>query len=221
MRIATWNIERLKHKAKLDEILSACNSIGADILVLTETDSSVHPDYPYSFHTAGLSGNILYNPTENRVSIFTRYPGIRVLLTYDEFTSLCVELETDRGYLRVYGTIIGVYGNRHAEFKSSLYNQIEDIDRLAADGHNICIAGDYNLSFSDNFYFTSEGRSTLTDCFSRHSIRLLTENQPSTIDHIAVSSDFLGNGTVKVEEWNTGFALSDHKGVMVEFQPKK
>lgn len=143
MRIATWNIERLKHKTKLNKILSTCNLIDADILVLTETDSRVHPDYPYNFHTAGLSGNSSYNPTENRVSIFTRYPCVRVLPTYDESTSICVELEPDRANLYVYGTIIGIYGNRHAEFKSSLYKQIEDIERLAANGHNICIAGDY------------------------------------------------------------------------------
>ena len=38
MKIATWNVERLKHKRSLNEIISVCEQIQADILVLTETD---------------------------------------------------------------------------------------------------------------------------------------------------------------------------------------
>ena len=47
MKIATWNVERLKHIAALDAIQSICNSLDADILVLTETDERLSPDYPY------------------------------------------------------------------------------------------------------------------------------------------------------------------------------
>ena len=43
MKIATWNVERLKHKKQLDQIQGLCNSIKADILVLTETDKRLHP----------------------------------------------------------------------------------------------------------------------------------------------------------------------------------
>ena len=43
LRIATWNIERLKHKKSLEQILLACEQIQADILVLTETDHRVYP----------------------------------------------------------------------------------------------------------------------------------------------------------------------------------
>ena len=38
MIIATWNVERLKHKTSLERIKAECELIGADILVLTETD---------------------------------------------------------------------------------------------------------------------------------------------------------------------------------------
>lgn len=37
MKIATWNVERLRHKRNLDDIIKACNRVEADVLVLTET----------------------------------------------------------------------------------------------------------------------------------------------------------------------------------------
>ena len=76
MRIATWNIERLQHRNKLDMIRKACDCIEADILVLTETDSRIIPDYCYHYQTSSLKGVTLpvrYADTENRVSIFTKY----------------------------------------------------------------------------------------------------------------------------------------------------
>ena len=79
LRIATWNIERLRHKKFLEQILFACEQTQADILVLTETDHRVRLDYPYSFHTPPLTDlqPVFHNPTENRVSIYTNYPCVR------------------------------------------------------------------------------------------------------------------------------------------------
>lgn len=45
MKIATWNIERLRHQKKLEEITSVCERVGADILILTETDTRVQLSY--------------------------------------------------------------------------------------------------------------------------------------------------------------------------------
>ena len=114
MRIATWNIERLKHHRLLDVILQECRDVHADILVLTETDSRAAPNYPYQAHTLPLTeiASVLYQNTENRVSIFSRFRCIRQHETYDPYTSLCVELDTARGPLLVYGTLIGILGNR-------------------------------------------------------------------------------------------------------------
>lgn len=46
MRIATWNIERLKHIAQMDEIYALLDKARADILVLTETDTRICPMLP-------------------------------------------------------------------------------------------------------------------------------------------------------------------------------
>lgn len=217
MQIATWNVERLKHKRDLDSILAACYQAKADILVLTETDSRVHLDYPYYFQTQYLAERkpSFYQPTETRVSIFTRYRCVRQHPTYDNYTSLCVELETERGNLLVYGTIIGVYGNRLPPFKDDLMRQCVDFSRLAASGTSLCICGDYNLSFSDNYYFTNWGRGTIRQTFSKHGIKLLTSGQLECIDHIAISERFAAAASIEVEEWNEDKKLSDHKGIAV------
>lgn len=219
MKIATWNIERLKHKRELAGIMRSCEKIQADILVLTETDEQAHPDFTYCYQTPELSEiqPDYYNLTENRVSIFTRYKSVRQLQTYDKYTALCVELETERGNLLVYGTIIGIYGNRNPNFAVDLAKQIEDIWRLSALG-NVCILGDYNLSFSDNYYYTKQGRADVLQCFSESKIVLLTKDCPECIDHIAISESFVRGATVRIDEWNYDKALSDHKGIVVSLE---
>lgn len=218
MRIATWNIERLRHKRELAAIFEACNQAKADILVLTETDMRVKPDYPFAYHTPLLTElrPDYYKPTENRVSIYTRYPLICQHQTYDAYTALCVELETERGPLLVYGTIMGIYGNRHDNFKQDLPKQIRDFMRLSAGGKNLCIAGDYNLSISDNYYYTTEGRKLVLDCFNQIGVKILTADRVWCIDHIALSESFGFGAAPLIQEWNEDKRLSDHKGIVVD-----
>ena len=183
MRIATWNVERLKDKHKLDLIHAACKAAKADILVLTETDERVAPEYPFCSRTTSLKGVevpilykgekvfIRYADTENRVSIFTRYQCLKEYVTYNSYTALCIELATELGNLLVYGTIMGVVGNREASFQPDLEKQMEDIKRLTAEGRNVCVIGDYNLSFSDNYYHTTLGRQTVQRCFKMFAVK--------------------------------------------------
>lgn len=217
MRIATWNVERLVHKRALHEILSACRQVNADILVLTETDERINPGYRYCFQTPKLTeiDPECYRQTENRVSVFTNYECCGNYHTCDRYTALCVELRTEFGNLLVYGSIMGVHGNRRASFKEDVQRQTEDFVRLASTGRPICIAGDYNTSFSDNYYFTNYGRDTLRQSFSENHIRLLTETVPECVDHIAVSESFIKGMDMRIEEWNIDKSLSDHKGIAV------
>ena len=81
MRIATWNIERLKHFKSLPEITALCEQVNADILVLSEADERVNPKYKYCFHTPtpasiqvkNYSKPLCYQSTEHRISIYTNY----------------------------------------------------------------------------------------------------------------------------------------------------
>ena len=219
MIIATWNVERLNHKRQLGEIVAACADTHADILVLTETDTRVSLPYPYCFNSTPLCEDEgdYYSTTERRISIFTHYECVHRHQTFDEKTALCVELKTEKGNLLVYGTIIGIHGNRRSSFKHDLDCQLEDYSRLSALGNGICICGDYNCSFSDNYYYTKESRQKLLAAFSEHGIALATKDQVECIDHIAVSSSFLGNSIPMVTEWNLDKSLSDHKGIAVSF----
>ena len=210
MIIATWNIERLKHSKRSNEIISICNDLGADVLVLTETDERIRPNYNYSILTEQLDGNggVLYKPTERRVSICTNYPCVHKYPTYDEKTSLCVELATPYGPLIVYGTIIGVFGNRHPSYQEDLSKTFSDIASLPH-GTNICLCGDFNCSFSDNYYFTHQGRDVLLEGLAERNMEILTSEQPECIDHIALTRSLVCDHTVKVNEWNHNKRLSD------------
>lgn len=221
MKIATWNIERLKHKSNLADIVCSCEKIQADILVLTETDEQARPNSECCYQTPRLVEiqPDYYKSTENRVSVFTKYKCVRQHTTYDRYTALCVELETERGNLLVYGTIIGIYGNRNPNFVADLSKQIEDIQRLSTLG-NVCILGDYNLSFSDNYYFTKQGRADVLQCFAENKITLLTKDRPECIDHIAISKRFTQGADIRIEEWNYDKSLSDHKGIAVSLDFK-
>ena len=219
MKIATWNVERLKHKASLEEIRRLCEDCQADILVLTETDARLHPNYRNACHTPLLYEQQpdYYKPTENRVSIFSNYPCIASYTTYDARTALCVELETECGALIVYGTIMGIYGNRHPNFKQDLSEQVKDFKRLADKGKPLCVVGDYNLSFCDKWYYTTFGRETVLQSFHENRLRLLTAETAECIDHIAISEDFVCSSSIEISEWNMEKRLSDHKGIVVRF----
>lgn len=220
MKISTWNVERLKHKKDINKIMLEIKRVDADILVLTETDMQLKPDYPYCFRTPPLHmiNSAAYKPSENRITIYTKYQCLQVHGTYDRYTALCVELQAESQPLIIYGTIMGVYGSRNQEFKDSLPKQCADIIRLAKLGKPLCICGDYNLSFADSYYFTQKGRNALLTAFEENNIRLLTSSVLECVDHIAVSDSFVQGKSVRIEEWNHNKKLSDHKGISVTIQ---
>ncbi len=221
MRIATWNIERIKHKDKLDMMKRLCQDAKADILVLTEADNRFRLDYVNCVETPQAKEIIpsLYKETENRVTIYTNYPIVCEHDTYDRYTALCIEVDTGYGNLLVYGTIMGIFGNREKSYMPDLKKQMNDIRRLSAMG-NICVMGDYNCSFSDNYYFVTDGRELVKGTFAECGISIITEGQPQCIDHIAVSDSYVGNARIKVSEWNMEKVLSDHKGIVAELNWK-
>ena len=209
----------MAHKGKLNLILGECANAQADILVLTETDARIQPKYRYCFHTPYLVGvrePAHYADTENRVSVFTNYRCIRQYPTYDDTTAICVELETEKGSLLVYGAIIGISGNRQKSYGEDLVKQLKDITSFARSGHRICMVGDYNCTFGDNYYYTKFGRDSMLGCFSENQMSILTADRPGCIDHIAVSDAYIGNATITINEWNYEKTLSDHKGIVVE-----
>ena len=218
MKIATWNLERLKHFKQLNEINDVINTIDADILVLTETDSRIElSQYENLVATKKLDfvDNILYKPTEVRVQIFSKYRIIQSHNTFDNCTSCCVTIDINQQKIVVYGTIIGAFGNRNKNFESDLAHQLLDFDYLSKN-NNLCIVGDYNQSFADNYYFTNAGRQSILDNFFKNNLAIVTNNVPQNVDHIAISKKFVQRNNCIITTFNNDKKLSDHIGVVLE-----
>ena len=213
MTIATWNVERLKHGA--DKIAEACKAINADILVLTETDERLELPYSHCF-TTERDKMQLYRETERRVIVYTNYPEIKRYSMYDSTRSLCVGLDTEYGKLLVYGIVIGPFGNRHPSFLEDARSQAKDFELVAQAGMNLCYIGDFNCSFSDNYYFTGKGREVILDTLNKNGLRLVTAEQPECVDHIALTAGMTDGTEMLIEEWNQDKQLSDHKGILVK-----
>ena len=217
MKIATWNIDRIKRRKDLIPIAESIQKIDADILILTEYNKILElPNYKYQIETLKISENQYnYKETERRVSIFSKFPIKQVFKTYDEITSCCVEIETKFGNLIVYGTIVGIIGFIDKNFKADLMKQTEDIKSLSKLG-NFCYVGDLKISFSDNYYFTHFGRKSFIECFESNSLNIVTENLKENIDHIVLSENFANNFKFEISEWNIDKNLSDHKGICLK-----
>lgn len=222
MRIATWNVERLHNKSLLGRIIEECEHINADIMILTETDRRIKSGKSFAYETPALTETEYmqgyYKPTENRVTIITDYKLTCYYPTYDKFTSICAGLETPRGELLVYGTIMGIWGNRRGSFKDDIVSQTADIKIISELRKSLCVCGDYNLSFSDNYYYTKFGRETILNSFNINNIRLLTAERAECIDHIAISESFIAGAHISIDEWNYDKSLSDHKGIYVDLE---
>ena len=214
MKIATWNIDRLKSNKNVFPIVECIQKIDADILILTEYNSILElPYYEYKITTEQLPESPYhYKETERRVAIFSKFPIKKSFKTYDSQTSCCVELATNFGNLIVYGTVVGIIGNTDLDFKTDLIKQTEDISTISKFG-NFCYAGDLNISFSDNYYFTKFGRETFLECFKGNQLTNLTGSISENIDHIVLTESFATQFKSEISEWNTDKTLSDHKGI--------
>lgn len=213
MRIATWNLQRLE-KRKNQLILDKLSEIDADILVLTETNAIIQHDKYTCISTDLLSNdfdNIKYRTGENRVSIFTKYKAIARHQTYDSFTTVCTDIETPFGPLTVYGSIVGVFGNRQPRFDNDLNGQLADFKKLFP-GRQVCLVGDLNVTFSGRPWPSNKARQDLVDAFKALGLTNTTSNIADTVDHIVLSNGFIENKQLEIETWNEDKTLSDHVG---------
>ena len=219
MRIATWNLERLK-KRKRQLIIDKLIEIEADILILTETDYSIQLENYFCISTELLPlgfENTDYKAGEIRVSILTKYKTTNKYETYDSYTTVCSDIETPWGTLTVYGSIIGVFGYKQPRFDNDLYGQLADIERLFAN-RQICFAGDLNTTFSGRVWPSKKARQTLIDSFEKYKLSNTTASIQDTVDHIVLSTNFIENRQLKIETWNQDKKLSDHVGHLLTIE---
>ena len=219
MKILTWNIERPKKENQL--ILDKIAEYNADIVVLTETNAIINPGREYSSIatetlTKGHEG-IDYHLGENRTTIWTKYKIVKHNKTYDNFTSICAQIETPNGLINIYGTIIGIFGGMGDRFKSDLENQLLDFEKLSTET-SLCIVGDLNVTFSGRAYPSHDARNKLNNAFEKLKLTNLTKDIENNVDHIVLSKDFIQNKKVTIETWNHDKILSDHIGICLTIE---
>jgi hypothetical protein len=213
----------MRQRERVNAINAELKKHPADIFILTETNECISPGTGYHVHHSepldNEAGGNYYKKGERRISIWSVYPIIDILKVKNPLTAACAVFQTPVGNLAVFGCIIGIHGIRDG-FDTDLHDQIEDIRRFAAEGHNICYAGDFNLSFCDSYYTKISERNQLNELFSTLMMKNLTAEIPEMIDHIVVSESFVPTSAIEIECWNMNKKaalprLSDHKGVAV------
>jgi hypothetical protein len=197
------------------------SDVNADIIVLTETNFVIDPgeEYtPLSSAPLPIPGSYDYKDGENITTIWSKYP-IRRIKTRNGNTSVCAYVETPHGGLIVYGTLIGITGRGDPKFLSHLEEQICDWEGFS-DDDTVCIAGDFNVTFSDKLYNHPEARRSISECFKNRGITNLTDTKelPNNVDQIAISDEFWNRANVHIFPPRNNPPLkriSDHKMICI------
>ena len=223
LKIVTWNLMRPNTKTynRNSVFHETLRSLDADIIVLTETNGlmDLGNDYFLSKTKALPSDHegFPYSDGENRTTIYSKYPFTRHFNTYDEYTAVCSEVLTPFGHLIIYGTIMGVTGGKDSRFKSDFEKQMMDIVAISQNG-STCVAGDLNITLSGYAYPSHAIINDVNDFFEDNAIEILTRNISDTVDHIAISQQFLVNLNFETERLPFDKKITDHNLVIVTLE---
>jgi endonuclease/exonuclease/phosphatase family metal-dependent hydrolase len=237
LRIATWNIERptLNGWKRNPRIAERIREIDADVWILTETNASIIPTssrFPQVGYVSLASlptKDLFHKLGESCTTIWSRYGIKQAIETFEANTAVCAEIDTPIGRMIVYGTIL-TYANdtgpngkskKWVEHRKAIADHRKDWADIAAafPRHSLCIAGDFNTSFCDNYYAAEINRSDLLAVLEMLGMKNLTAEVQRNIDHIAVTQTLVKGCTVSVTIWNEDKQLSDHIGICVEMAP--
>lgn len=219
MKILSWNIERPKiNDERKNEIIGIINSLDADLIFLTETNSDINFKNYFSLKTTEQSPKykgFSFEMGENKATIFSKYEIKEEIETYDDFSSVCGKIETEFGEITLYCSIIGFLGGKDGNFKFDLKNQKEDLRKVSLNS-NVCFSGDLNVSFSGYPYPSKEVISELKTFFELNDLVITTESCNDCAIHIVLSRSILVNREVKTQMTDVNRMLSDHNIVITE-----
>jgi endonuclease/exonuclease/phosphatase family metal-dependent hydrolase len=217
---------------KNPRITEVIREIDADVWILTETNASIVPSstrFPKAGYVslASIPTKALFHKLgESCTAIWSRYGIKQVIKTFEIDTAVCAEVDTPLGLMLIYGTIL-TYANdkgpnnksrKWEEHRKTIADHKTDWTRIAAEfpSHSMCVAGDLNISFADNYYSTETNRNDLLAIFKAFNMVNLTAEVKQNIDHIVVSQPLIKDCTVSITTWNEDKQLSDHIGICVE-----
>jgi hypothetical protein len=245
MRIATWNLQEYKllnrkSSEKLRAIYSVVNHHNPDIIILTESSTTIKLEkYPHYIHST-QSERV---PDDIWASIWTKYPILATIEIGKKHWGVCGIIDTPKGKLIVYGLIIpyrdagrnngkyGILGSKLWELHQKAIHQLdEDIIRIRNKYPKvpIIVAGDFNQHRDGRIiYCPQEYIELLTRVLSKHNMTCLTDINlvdqglapKSHPDHICVSNSLIGNYSVGawLHKSEDGIKLSDHIGIFIDF----
>ena len=224
MKILSWNIERLKinENDKMDFIKNLVVTENPELIFLTETNLTIDFGTEYfSLHSRELPEfheNQKYKEKENRVSIFSKYPIIKMFQTYDEHTAICGKISTEFGQLILYGSIIGSFGGRGFHFENDLENQKNEVRKLEG---NVIYSGDFNIAFSGWKYPSTKVINETKLFFENENLEILTKENEDCAIHIVMNKDFLNDKKVTNKMIKIDRKISDHNAVICKIEKLK
>lgn len=241
LRIATWNLERPKpngHSKNLRRI-EKIQEINADLWVLTETHSAIALDGYSCLASPGQPG--YHSNGESFASIWSRWPIRQVIPTFDQYFTVCADVDSPAGPILVFGTII-TYANdpgpdsksksrRWEEHRKSIASHAADWRRLQTEfpEHLFCVAGDFNQSRDGSgWYEDADSVKKLSLALNQSSLQCVTEvdmrangllRSRASVDHICLSQS-LAKSVLTVGAWEGTTddlcRMSDHNGVVID-----
>jgi hypothetical protein len=216
-------------------IIQKITEIDPDILILTETHGCIDIPGAYSIVWTDPS------PRKNRLgesvaAIWSKYPLVQRLPTFDSRETVCVQVQAPVGSLVVYGSIIPYHGYKPADatWPPGRYESINrhrqdwEILRSKHPGCEMIVGGDYNQTRDGSkSYGSDRARDALGTALRACSLTCVTEEDfvatgklrdRHSIDHVALSQRLLP--TLRFvgvwEAFDEFGSLSDHNGVFVD-----
>ena len=240
MRLATWNVERLRSGRRRARALDWVNRIAADIWVFTEADSDFAPHGLRHVHTS--LPDPARHPRERWVSIVSSFPLEPVALVGDPIRSAAAFVHPPgTGALIVFGTVLPWTtdrwrGHRGSDaFAAALAAQLIDLRSLRTRERSskFVLAGDFNQHLGDgDRYWSGRNKRLISEALAELGLTVLTANPTDpvqrvapdrrSVDHVCVAKPLECNRE-SLGVWPPGPQpdplVSDHFGVVLESAP--
>lgn len=241
LRIATWNLERpsLRGHTRNPRLLSRLLATDADLWVLTETNRAIALDGYAALASPSVAG--YHRDGENFTTLWSRWPILQALPTFNPALAVCAEIASPAGPLIVFGTII-TYANDPGPLKTARRGEEhrKSIDAHAADwqalrqrfpDHHFCVAGDFNQSRDGSgWYADAESVDKLSAALRQSALHCVTDtdmraagllHSRASVDHICLSEP-LAARVSHLGAWegrdHDGLRMSDHNGVVIDIR---
>lgn len=241
IRLATWNLDHASNGSRpIQAQIEAITNVGANILVLTETCESVNLSALYPYYEASTTNKY----GKNYSAIWSRWPVVQRIRTYDDETAVCTLLDTPIGNLLIYGTILTYHADKGSQGTSRKWEEHnKEITRQGDDWYRLqsltkdvpmIVAGDFNQTRDGSGkYCSPNGIQLLDEQLNRNSLFCVTDEdfgkngklRPDpikgcyrhNIDHICITKNQFDIERVGAWDHFVGsHELSDHNGVFVD-----